>query len=87
MASKALTVRACLLLVAGLVWPADDSAAQDFGPLYQNYQLTLEPGERSEVMGPFFYHETKESIETWAFPGLMSDAIDRSVDSEEFQVA
>jgi hypothetical protein len=54
------------------------------GPLFDRFALTLEPGERTEAVGPFYYSETKESQQrTWALPPLFSHATDPGTDSEE----
>ncbi|MBN2506802.1 MAG: hypothetical protein JXQ71_08925 [Verrucomicrobia bacterium] len=89
MVPKATGARAGLALAACLIFglPAAGAPLQSAGPLYEHYRLTLEPGERTELLGPLFYHEEKELMTTWAFPGLMSDMADRSVDSEEFHLA
>src|SRR6266404_2886642 len=72
---------ACLLLggVVGRVkaepWHA--------GPLFDHFDLTLDPGNRSEAAGPFFYSEQKDSQHLWAVPPLFSWTRDPGVDSEE----
>src|SRR5437764_9708127 len=48
------------------------SAEAAFGPFYHEYHLTLAPGERTEVMGPLFYTEKKESTHLWAVPPVFS---------------
>jgi hypothetical protein len=40
------------------------------GPLYDDFELTLSPGHRREILGPFYYSEEKESLRQWAFPVL-----------------
>ena len=57
-----------------------------FGPLFQEFRLTLAPGERTEAVGPFFYKERKESTHLWAVPPLFSYTLDKEVDFEEFDV-
>ncbi|HEV2694713.1 MAG TPA: hypothetical protein VG347_17590 [Verrucomicrobiae bacterium] len=42
------------------------------GFLYDDFDLTLEPGHRSEAAGPFYYTEEKESEATLAFPPFFS---------------
>ena len=37
---------------------ADEAA---FGPLYQEFNLTLTPGERQEAVGPFYFQEEERS--------------------------
>jgi hypothetical protein len=36
------------------------------GPLFDEFDLTLAPGHRTEALGPFFYSEQKETRRTWA---------------------
>ncbi len=38
------------------------------GPLFDEFDLTLAPGHRTEALGPFFYSEQKETQRTWAVP-------------------
>jgi hypothetical protein len=40
------------------------------GFIYDDFKLTLAPGRRTEILGPFYYDEHKETQETWAFPVL-----------------
>jgi len=42
------------------------------GFLYDDFDLTLEPGHRTEAVGPFYYSEQKESEATLAFPPFFS---------------
>lgn len=54
------------------------------GPLYHEFRLTLEPGERREAVGPLFYFEQKESRRLWASPPVFSYTLDEETDFEEF---
>lgn len=54
---------ATLLLFGGIVSDAcaaqeDAGAYSSAGPVLQEFRLTLEPGERTEAAGPFWYRET-----------------------------
>jgi hypothetical protein len=65
---------------------ADDLA---FGPLYQEFKLTLTPGNRLEAVGPLYYqeHELAEPdnlTRTWAAPPLFSYLRNEDVDYESF---
>src|SRR4051794_12546427 len=53
------------------------------GPLYDEFRLALEPGRRIEAAGPLFYHEIKETEETWALPPIFSRSHDSAIDAEE----
>jgi hypothetical protein len=64
------------LAAAGADW--------SLGPLYDQFSLTLTPGERTEAFGPFFYSEEKESQNQFGFPPLFSRTRDEELESEEF---
>jgi hypothetical protein len=61
------------------------AAGQDFhaGPLFDQFQLTLDSGRRTEAAGPLFYDQQKESETTWALPPLFSHDTDPTVESRE----
>lgn len=54
-----------------------------YGPLLSRFPLTLNEGERMEVMGPLFYSERLETQKTWAFPPLYCHVADPEIDAEE----
>jgi hypothetical protein len=53
------------------------------GPLYDQFPLTLDSGQRTEVLGPLFYDQQKDSEKTWAFPPFYSRDTDPTVESRE----
>jgi len=57
------------------------------GPIYDQFDLTLSPGHRTEAIGPLFYSEERESTRTWAVPPLFSYSHDDEVDFAEFDFA
>src|SRR4051794_29444712 len=57
------------------------------GFLYDNFELTLAPGRRTEAAGPFFYSEQKDTQHTWAIPPLFSRTQDPDTESEEYDFA
>ena len=61
---------------------AGDSPA--VGPLFDEFDLTLELGRRTEAAGPFFYSESQETQKTWAVPPLFSHTRDPATESEEY---
>lgn len=74
-------VSICLLApVKNLAAAAMDN---DFGFIFDRFQLTLEQGTRTEAVGPFFYSEQDESSTTLAFPPFYSCYRDPSVESHE----
>src|SRR5258706_6567547 len=71
-------------LLLFLTSPLARSAEPAVGPLYQDFHLTLAPGHRTEILGPVFYYEHKESARLWAVPPLFSYTLDDEVDFSEF---
>jgi hypothetical protein len=82
--------RAIGLLCRGLVLGSFVFCAQGLrgaisaGLAFSDFELTLESGRRTEVIGPLFYSEQREDVSQWAVPPLMSYTRDRGVDSMEF---
>lgn len=58
------------------------------GPLFHEFKLTLDPGERTEAVGPFYYDQAVEDdgsfTRTWAVPPLFSYTKNEDVDFEWF---
>jgi hypothetical protein len=78
---KQLLKLACAALFAPVVVSAGDL---NLGPFYDLFPLTLSSGTRTEVAGPFYYHEREEEQEIVAFPPLFSHTQMPGVDAEEF---
>jgi hypothetical protein len=79
----------CLGLLAALalnpnIWAAEYS---DAGLLFDEFDLTLNRGSRTEVAGPLFYRQKKESELTLAVPPLFSKTTDPETESLEFDFA
>ena len=55
----------------------------DAGPLFDDFDLTLASGHRTEALGPFFYSEQKETQRIWALPPLFSYTRDPGTESQE----
>jgi hypothetical protein len=53
------------------------------GPLFNQSPLSLDIGQRTEIAGPVFYRQTKDTEKTWAFPPLFSHDVDPGVESRE----
>lgn len=88
------TARAWLILGATLMsllaFSSDAAEASEtwaFGPLLSRFPLTLDEGERTEVLGPLFYEQQTESEHTFAFPPLFSHFLDTGTDAEEWDFA
>jgi hypothetical protein len=56
------------------------------GPLYHEFYLTLVPGQRTEILSPFFYKEQTEKRRTWAIPPLISYTSDEAVGLKELDI-
>ena len=76
-------VSVLLFLLTGMSQAADFLSA---GPLYDEFYLTLSPGQRTEVAGPFFYREEAETQHTWAVPPLVSYTTDAAAGMKEFDI-
>ena len=59
-------------LAAGANVRADADAPASVGFLFDSFSLVLEPGQRTEAAGPFYYSEKKEDEATLAIPPLIS---------------
>ena len=55
-------------------------------PLINRFPLTLEPGEREEALGPFYYQEEAVAHELTALPPLWSCTKYREIDATEIDV-
>ena len=78
----------CLWICSWLLaanFPFGAFAADNFvaGPLFSQFTLTLDNGHRTEIMGPFFYDQAKDSEKIWAVPPLFSHGTDPAVELEE----
>ena len=69
----------CRLAIAQDISTNDPNGLQA-GPLYDNFPLTLLPGNRTEILGPLFYEQQTGSERTWALPPIFSHHTDPSVD-------
>jgi hypothetical protein len=77
-------LRVCGLgLVLSFCAPAFAKNAVHAGLFFDQFPLTLDPGQRTEAVGPFFYDQQKESEMTWAVPPLFSHDADPAVESRE----
>jgi hypothetical protein len=68
------------LLLASLV----SGRTAELGPLWHDFPLTLDPGDRTEAFGPLFYNQQTESQRTWAVPPLFSSTRDAELDYQEY---
>jgi hypothetical protein len=59
------------------------SFAEPLGFLYDKFPLTLEPGQRLEAAGPFFYSDKKDYESTWALPPFFSHYTNSAIGHRE----
>ncbi|MDB6109049.1 MAG: hypothetical protein JWR69_799 [Pedosphaera sp.] len=74
----------------GFSFPVASSAADSViaGPLFSEYDLTLDSGHRKEIASPFFYSEQRGDLHTWAFPLLtLAHTEDPTIGYKEFDFA
>jgi len=76
----------CLGSLTASLLLANASSGWDAGPLFDHYALTLDLGDRTEALGPFFYRQEKEMEHTLAVPPLFSHTWDEESESREFDV-
>ena len=57
-----------------------------FGPFYNRSKLTLEAGTGTEIFGPLFDREAKDSERAWTFSPLFTFRSDSLADSAELSV-
>jgi hypothetical protein len=57
------------------------------GPLYDEFTLALDPGHRTEILGPLYFNELRDTQRQWGIPPLgMSSTTDPGVESHEFDL-
>lgn len=79
---KLKRIAICLGVV--IFWQARGADWLHAGFLYDDFQLTLDSGHRTEAAGPLFYSEEKDTRKSWALPPLFSDTADSAIDSHEY---
>ncbi len=75
---------AILLSLSGIVSAAENNLSAGF--LFDKFDLTLEPGHRTEAVGPFYYSERKEDEQTLAVPPLFSLYNNSVIQNGEFDI-
>ena len=80
-------LRICYLGLA-IGFPSAAFAGDGFraGPIFDQFALVLDSGQRTEAAGPFFYDQRKDSEKTWAVPPLLSYDADPATESKEFDL-
>jgi hypothetical protein len=63
--------------------PASADSIFHAGLFFDEFPLTLDAGQRTEAVGPFYYDQQKDTEATWAIPPLFSHDVDPAVESQE----
>ena len=74
---------ACMLMQSGFSASADEFV---IGPVYSDYTLTLEPGQRTDILGPFWRNERTLEKRTRAFHPILSYEKHHDGEFAEFDV-
>lgn len=56
----------------------------NLGPLFDEFDLTLAAGQRTEIAGPLFYSQKREDDTLWAIPPWFSHYENSALDAEEW---
>jgi hypothetical protein len=76
-----LTITLVALFFAGLGAKGGDFSA---GPFFDQFPLTLDSGQRTEIMGPFYYQQQTAADKIIAFPPFFSSDTDPAIDASEY---
>jgi len=79
-------VIAVIALFCSVIVASADDGGVHAGFLFDQFQLTLEAGQRTEAAGPFFYSDQRESESTIAVPPFFSDYRNAGVDHREMDI-
>ncbi len=82
--------RKLVICIAGLclggVAPGVADDVWNSGPLFDEFKLTLDAGERTEILGPLFNTECREESSHWAVPPLMSAGRNQGLETADFDL-
>ena len=68
------------LLFVSLCKPSGAAESNDFGLIFDHFNLTLEAGYRTEAAGPFYYSQQTEAESTVALPPFFSEIANPAVE-------
>lgn len=72
MGSGLLLILAFTMPLASEISDADPFSTWTAGPFYSRFKLTLEEGERTEILGPLFHQQTTPETREWGVSPLFS---------------
>jgi len=79
-----LIIACVAMLIRFLPSTCDGGEALAAGPLFHQFKLTLESGDRTEALGPLFGIEQHDDHRQVTLPPIMSYHVDKGTDSAEF---
>lgn len=77
-----LLIFSCGALSAG----TNDGLGVNAGFFYDQFELTLAPGTRTEIAGPLYFNQKGEDELTWGFPPFVVRSTNFVVDAQEFDI-
>ena len=84
--TRYFTIICLSFLVARISTPSSCASEIAAGPLFHQFRLTLDPGHRTEAIGPFYYQQTSgeenDITRTWAVPPIFSRTLNDDTDYE-----
>jgi hypothetical protein len=75
-----LTITLVAFFLPPLPVPAGDFS---IGPIFDQFPLTLDSGQRTEILGPFYYNDQNDTRNTLAFPPFYSLSTDPAINTSE----
>ena len=74
----------CCLAIACTFVPAAFAGSANAGFLFDEFDLTLDLGHRTEAAGPFYYNQVEDLQRTWAIPPVFAYTHDPATESTEY---
>ena len=72
----------CILGLTSVVRAEDETL---IGPAYSRFDLTLEPGQRTELAGPLYYRQEQDELRIWGVPPLLAYSERPAIVAKQFQ--
>ncbi|MEO8425656.1 MAG: hypothetical protein ABI651_00955 [Verrucomicrobiota bacterium] len=81
---KLVSAAACFAMLMRFLPSTCDGSEIAAGPLFQQFKLTLDPGDRTEGLGPLLSIEHRDTQVRATWPPFMAYRLDKGTDSVEF---